>query len=277
MISGQVYRAAFDTNTIPVTLTRTLYSNCLDRAEIPSGLYAGRTAAISNAAYTVSVPHQWYHSGEDRILFINPTNSLSGDSHGVYDPFYYVFSAPPRLDASVDFTWVPCDLTISGTVTNSLGGPVVNQAVLFVSNCIDLTPATNTVSGAVTNVFTFTTEIITTNETTSVITTNRATTTLTNAVPVVIFSDPVGGTATTNAAGSVWFYNDTAFLLNTSRHAFAESPWVYTATNGVYTNWVSRGWSGAVLPVDTNRTFAPPAVFVDNLTSNLTGVVFGSD
>ena len=81
--------------------------------------------------------------------------------------------------------------------------------------------------------------------------------------------------ATTNLASSVDIRDGFAFLFNTNRYAFAETPWVNTATNGVYTNWVSVGWSGAIFPVATN--FVPPAVFVTNLTSNLTGVVFGGD
>jgi prepilin-type N-terminal cleavage/methylation domain-containing protein len=194
-ISGTVYRASFDTNTVPVTITRNLYTNCLDRAEIPGGTYAGTTAAINNATYDIAVPHYWYHTGEDRILYINPTNSLSGKSHGVYDPLFTRFNPPPLTDASADFTWVPCDLSISGSVTNNLGGPVAGQKILFDSG--------------------------------------------------------------------------------TNRYAFAENLWVTTATNGVWTNWVSLGWSGAILPITTNRVFVPEAIWVTNLTSNLTGVVFG--
>jgi prepilin-type N-terminal cleavage/methylation domain-containing protein len=192
-ISGTVYRASFDTNTVPVTITRNLYTNCLDRAEIPGGTYAGTTAAINNATYDIAAPHYWYHTGEDRILYINPTNSLSGNSHGVYEPLFTRFNLPPPTDASADFTWVPCDLSISGSVTNNLGGPVAGQKMLFDSG--------------------------------------------------------------------------------TNRFAFAENLSVTTATNGVWTNWVSVGWSGAILPVATN--FVPPAFLVTHLTSNLTGVVFG--
>ena len=193
-INGTVYRASFATNTVPVTITRNLYTNCLDRAEIPGGTYAGTTAAINNATYDIATPHYWYHTGEDRILYINPVNSLSGNSHGVYDPLFTRFNPPPLTDASADFTWVPCDLSISGAVTNSLGGPVAGQKMLFDSG--------------------------------------------------------------------------------TNRFAFAENLSVTTATNGVYTNWVSVGWSGAIFPVATN-VCVPPAVFVTNLISNLTGVVFG--
>jgi len=248
VVSGEIYRASFLTNTVPVTIVRTSYTACLDRVEIPSGAYPGRFAAIREAAYTIAAPHQWYHSEEARVLFINPTNSLAVDGHGVYAPFYFVFATPPMRDAIVDFTWVPCELSVSGAVTNSLGAPVTNQAVLFLSNCIAIAPITNTVA-----------------------------TNLADNLPVVIFNDPASGTATTNPAASVSFLLDRAFLFNASRHAFAELPWVYTADNGVYTNWVSLGWTGAVLPLDTNRTFTPPAVFVDHLTSNLTGVVFGGD
>jgi hypothetical protein len=192
-INGTVYRASFDTNTVPVTITRNLYTNCLDQAEIPArSPYLGRTVAINNATYTIRAPHQWYH-GEDCILYINPTNGLSENSHGVYEPLFTRFNLPPPTDASADFTWMPCDLSISGAVTNSLGGPVAGQKMLFDSG--------------------------------------------------------------------------------TNRYAFAETPWVTTATNGVWTNWVSVGWSGAIFPVATN--FVPPAVLVTNLTSNLTGVVFG--
>jgi hypothetical protein len=198
LISGTVYLASFDTNTTPVTITTTRYTNCLDRAEIPgvAGLYPGRTVAIINATYAIPAPHFWYHTAQARILRINPTNSLSGHNHGVYSPPEAPFNQPPLTDASADFTWMPCDLSISGAVTNSAGGPVANQPILF---------------------------------------------------------DP-----------------------GTNRHAFAETPWVNTATNGIWTNWVSLGWSGAIFPVATN-VFVPPAVLVTNLTSHLTGVVFGGD
>jgi hypothetical protein len=196
-ISGIIYRASFDTNTVPVTIVATRYTNCLDRAEIPGGVFAGHTAAISNAAYTIAVPHYWYHTTEDRILAINPASSLNDGSHGVYSPAAVRFNQPPPIGARADFTWMPCDLSISGWVTNSAGGPVANQALLF---------------------------------------------------------DP-----------------------GTNGHAFAETPWVYTATNGVYTNWVSTGWSGAILPIPTNRVFVPETIRVTNLTSHLTGVVFGGD
>ena len=243
-INGTVYRASFDTNTVPVTITTTRYTNCFDQAVIPArSPYLGRTVSINNASYTIGAPHQWYH-GEDCILFIDPANSLSGGSHGVYDPLFATIDPPPLSNVSRDFTWMPCDLSISGAVTNSAGAAVAGQKVLFVSNCIGLTPTTNTV------------------------------TINTNTVPIVIFTDPGTLSVTTNSADSVWFYNDTAFLFNTNRYAFAETPWVTTATNGVWTNWVSVGWSGAILPVATN-VCVPPAVLVTNLISNLTGVVFG--
>jgi prepilin-type N-terminal cleavage/methylation domain-containing protein len=190
-INGTVYRASFATNTVPVTITTNLYTNCLDRAEI----FGGDTASINNdATYdALPTPHFWYHTAQARILRINPGNSLSNGSHGVYDPVEYNFNQPPLSNVSRDFTWMPCDLSISGAVTNSLGGPVAGQKMLFDSG--------------------------------------------------------------------------------TNRYAFAENLSVTTATNGVWTNWVSVGWSGAILPVATN--FVPPAFLVTHLTSNLTGVVFG--
>jgi prepilin-type N-terminal cleavage/methylation domain-containing protein len=252
-ISGTVTRASFDTNTVPVTITTTRYTDCPDRAEIPGGVYASHSAAIGNATYVIAVPHQWYHAAQDRILYINPANSLSGDNHGVYSPPEARFNQPPVIDASADFVWVPCDLSISGWVTNSAGGPVANQRLRFISNCQALAP-TNAIQ-----------EVVLTN---IVATGTPAVTTLTS---VVILN------ATTNLASSVEIRDGFAFLFNTNRYAFAETPQVYTATTGVYTNWVSIGWSGAILPVATNRVFAPPAVLVTNLTGNLTGVVFGGD
>jgi prepilin-type N-terminal cleavage/methylation domain-containing protein len=251
-INGTVYRASFATNTVPVTITRNLYTNCLDRAEIPGGTYAGTTAAINNATYDIAAPHYWYHTGEDRILYINPVNSLSGNSHGVYDPLFTRFNPPPLTDASADFTWVPCDLSISGSVTNNLGGPVANQQILFLSNCLNLAPTNAIQQVVITNIVTTSTNAVT------------------NLTSVVIMD------ATTNLASSVDIRNGFAFLFNTNRYAFAENLSVTTATNGVYTNWVSVGWSGAIFPVATN-VCVPPAVFVTNLISNLTGVVFGGD
>ena len=269
VVSGAVYRAVFDTNTFLHAFQ--LYTQCLDRAEIPAGNYPGRTAAISNGIYTIAAPHQWYHTGEDRILFINPNHSRSGDSHGVYSPAFARFTPPPLRNTSADFIWFPCDLFISGAVTNSLGGAVADQAVLFVSNCLDLAPTNAIEHVVITQLLT----VVGVDE--NGVTTNA---TLPVPVPHVVFTqtaNPLHPPPTTNLESSVEIQNGFAFLFNTSRHAFAETPWVYTATNGVYTNWVSLGWSGAILPVATNRTFVPPAVFVDNLVSNLTDVVFGGD
>jgi hypothetical protein len=251
-IFGTVYRASFNTNTVPVTITRNLYTNCLDRAEIPGGTYAGFSAAISNATYALYTPHYWYHTEEDRILYINPFNSLNNGSHGVYNPPEARFIQPPLTNATVDFTWIPCDIAISGWVTNSLRGPVANQKILFLSNCLNLAPTNAIQQVVITNIVTTSTNAVT------------------NLTAVVIMD------ATTNLASSVDIRDGFAFLFNTNRYAFAENLSVTTATNGVYTNWVSVGWSGAIFPVTTN-VFVPPAVLVTNLISNLTGVVFGGD
>jgi hypothetical protein len=252
-INGTVYRASFATNTVPVTITRNLYTNCIDQAVISGGAYPDRTEEIRNATYTIGAPHYWYHTSQDRILSI--TNSLSNGSHGVYSPPEARFNPPPPpplIDAPVDFTWIPCDLSISGWVTNSLVGPVVGQKILFVSNCLDLAPTNAIQQVVLTNIVT---------------TSTPAVTTLTS----VVIMD-----ATTNLASSVEIRDGFAFLFNTNRYAFAENLSVNTATNGVWTNWVSVGWSGAIFPVATN-VFVPPAVLVTNLISNLTGVVFGGD
>ena len=249
-INGTVYRASFDTNTVPVTITTTRYTNCFDQAVIPARTpYLGRTVSINNASYTIGAPHQWYH-GEDCILFIDPANSLSNGNHGAYSPFFARFVPPPLSNVSRDFTWMPCDLSISGAVTNSLGGAMADQEILFLSNCLDLAPTNAIQQVVITNIVT---------------TSTPAVTTLTS----VVIMD-----ATTNLASSVEIRDGFAFLFNTNRYAFAENLSVTTATNGVWTNWVSVGWSGAIFPVTTN-IFVPPAVWVTNLTSNLTGVVFG--
>ena len=107
VISGEVWRVNFETNSLP--LTYTLYSNCMDKVEIPSVIYTNAAGGIvgevypktdspvTNGTYALTLPHHWYHNyGYRLLLYINPLTSLSNGLHGVYVPEYAQFEEVPR-------------------------------------------------------------------------------------------------------------------------------------------------------------------------------------